>query len=456
MLRAICKSRTYQQSIVPNQWNKDDEINYSHAIARRLPAEVLYDTLQRATGSMSHLPGVPAGYRAAQLPDVGLTLPSGFFELFGRPARESSCECERSSGMMLGPVMTLVNGPTIADAIADPANEITKLVNAEKDDAKVVGEMFMRILCRNPSAGEIETGVRALQGSDDDYTKAAAALAEYEKQLDPKQAAWETSLGGTAWTVLEPGEMKSTAGATFAKQADQSVLVEGANAKDVYTVTAATEIAGITGIRLEALTDAKLPHNGPGRADGNGNFVLGEFKVSAAPKADPSKATPVTLQNASADFSQASFDVAAAIDGNPATGWAVDPQTGKDHTAVFETQNDVSIPGGAILSFSFDQQYADGKHQLGKFRLSVTTSRRPVSLQGPPAPVAAILAVPADKRTPEQRAALAQFFRATDPQWVKLSQSAAALAGQAGNKRLTGAQDLTWALINSPSFLFNR
>ena len=103
---------------------------------------MLYDTIQRTTGSVSRLPGVPAGYRAAQLPDVGLTLPSGFFEVFGRPARESSCECERSSGMMLGPVMTLVNGPTIADAIADPNNwRLRACPAAEKDDAKVVSEI---------------------------------------------------------------------------------------------------------------------------------------------------------------------------------------------------------------------------------------------------------------------------------------------------------------------------
>jgi hypothetical protein len=30
------------------------------------------------------------------------------------------------------------------------------------------------------------------------------------------------------------------------------------------------------------------------------------------------------------------------------------------------------------------------------------------------------------------------------------------VAEQQKNARLTGAQDLAWALINSPSFLFNR
>src|SRR6185503_3924823 len=40
LLRTICKSRTYQLSIATNKWNEDDSLNYSHAMARRLPAEV--------------------------------------------------------------------------------------------------------------------------------------------------------------------------------------------------------------------------------------------------------------------------------------------------------------------------------------------------------------------------------------------------------------------------------
>ena len=93
-ITSICKSRTYQLSIQTNQWNEDDTLNYSHAVARRLPAEVLYDTIYRATGSVTRIPGVPAGTRAAALPDAGVKLPDGFLTNLGRPARESSCECE--------------------------------------------------------------------------------------------------------------------------------------------------------------------------------------------------------------------------------------------------------------------------------------------------------------------------------------------------------------------------
>src|SRR6185369_1108162 len=48
MFKMICKSRTYQHAIQANKWNADDDVNYSHAIARRLPAEVLFDAIYRA------------------------------------------------------------------------------------------------------------------------------------------------------------------------------------------------------------------------------------------------------------------------------------------------------------------------------------------------------------------------------------------------------------------------
>ncbi|MDG2123322.1 MAG: DUF1549 and DUF1553 domain-containing protein, partial [Verrucomicrobiales bacterium] len=60
LMRTICRSRTYQLSIETNEWNEDDDLNYSHGRARRLPAEVLYDSIYAATGSQAKIPGVPA------------------------------------------------------------------------------------------------------------------------------------------------------------------------------------------------------------------------------------------------------------------------------------------------------------------------------------------------------------------------------------------------------------
>ncbi len=173
VLKTICKSRVYQHSVVTNKWNQDDDINYSHALPRRLPAEVLYDAIQRATGSVSRLPGLPPGARAAQLLDSNVEVPGGFLDLFGKPPRESACECERTSSMMLGPVLNLVNGPVVGEAIRDPSNRIAKILTAEKDDARVIEELYLAVLCRLPTPKEMELGLACLKDGEGDFPKIA-------------------------------------------------------------------------------------------------------------------------------------------------------------------------------------------------------------------------------------------------------------------------------------------
>jgi hypothetical protein len=459
--KTICKSRTYQLSIQTNAWNADDSLNYAHAIARRLPAEVLYDAIQRATGATSHLPGLAAGARAAQLLDSNVELPGGFLDLFGKPPRESACECERSSGMMLGPVLAMVNGPIVADALRDPANRLVKLCTTEKDDRKIVEELFLAAYARLPNEHELAAGLQALAGHRDEYNnlvadakKRADALAVYEYRLPGRLAEWEKGQQKTNWMVLEPGTMKSAAGAVLTKQADRSILASGKNGHpEVYTVTTTTKLVGITGIRLEVLTDPKLPGKGPGRAP-NGNFVLNEFSVTAAPEGDPVKAKPVALHNAKADFAQAQFPIANAIDGKKDTGWAIVPETGKPHVAVFELKEPLTIVNGTALTFTLEQHFAGKDHNLGKFRLAVTTSKGPLSLEGPPEAIAKILAVQPEQRTPQQQDELMRFYRGQDQELARLQRDVAEHAAPA-DPRLIGAQDLMWALLNSKAFLFN-
>lgn len=167
---------------------------------------------------------------------------------------------------------------------------------------------------------------------------------------------------------------------------------------------------GITGIRLEALPDSSLPEEGSGRAE-NGNFVLSEFRVSAAPLNDSARAKPVILQNAIADFAQSTFGgwpVAAAIDGDSQTGWQVDPEEGWPHEAIFELKEPPGGKGGSKLTFTLDQNTPEA-HTLGHFRLAVTTDKPPLALdivsrkpewrvkgQAPPCPNGGLLVVSAE------------------------------------------------------------
>ena len=171
LMRTICNSRTYQLSFRPNKWNQDDHINFSHAQPRRLSAEQLYDAVIFTTGSEKRFAGLPKGLRAVELAD-GKVAGDDFLSLFGRPKRQSACECERTSNLTLSHAMSLINGSTIGDAVSAKDNAIEELVEREKDNAKVVEELYMRILSRAPNEKELalenfETAGSRLEAAQD-------------------------------------------------------------------------------------------------------------------------------------------------------------------------------------------------------------------------------------------------------------------------------------------------
>ena len=64
--------------------------------------------------------------------------------------------------------------------------------------------------------------------------------------------------------------------------------------------------------------------------------------------------------------------------------------------------------------------------------------------------------MPADQRTAEQQGRLAEYYRTQDSDLEQRRQALAEHEKQKAQSRLKGAQDLAWALINTPAFLFNR
>ena len=465
LMKTICKSRTYQHSLATNSWNQDDDTNYSHAVARRLSAEVLYDAIHRSLGSKSKFPGLPVGARAAQLVDANVPLPGSFLEVFGRPPRESACECERSNSMLLGSVLNLVNGSVLNDALADTNNRIAQILSREKDDVRVIEELYLAILCRATTKKEIAVALDAFKGNEEEFTRLQAerkkrdqAVSDYEKKLPEAQARWEQTVQRpTVWTVLTPAELKSTGGRKLTRQPDNSILASGTESGSGHLHGGRhDEAQGHHRHSPGGPGHPSLPKNGPGRSAANGNFVLSEFKVEFAKLQGQDKPLAVKLVSPQATFSQDQFAIAGAIDGNLTTGWAISPQTGKSQTAVFQVQNKFGTTEGVKLIFSLSQNFAGKEHNIGKFRLSVTDAPPPILLNNNlPENIAKILATPKEKRAPAELATLANYYRGIDVELPRL-RSYAAEAPLPTNQRAMGAQDLGWALINSPAFLFNR
>src|SRR5262249_8399128 len=105
LVRTICTSETYQRSSTPNAFNQKDRQNFARSYPRRLPAEVILDAIDQVTGVPTKFNSNEAA-RAVELADEAV--PSTLLEVFGKPSRDSACECERVSSATLTQSLFLI------------------------------------------------------------------------------------------------------------------------------------------------------------------------------------------------------------------------------------------------------------------------------------------------------------------------------------------------------------
>ncbi|MFO0878847.1 MAG: PSD1 and planctomycete cytochrome C domain-containing protein [Gemmataceae bacterium] len=257
----------------------------------------------------------------------------------------------------------------------------------------------------------------------------AQRLADYERTTLPnKLTAYLASRprsGVSAWSVVEPTKITSAGGATFTRQADGSYLASGTSpANDTYTLVVETATPEIRAIRLEALAHTSLVRGGPGRAN-NGNFALSDVRITARPRSGGPE-TPVKIAGARATFEQRGLPVAATIDNNPNSAWAVDPQFGKDHAAVFDLAAPLGHPGGTVLTLTL-RFNNNTHHSIGRPRLALSTLPKPPAVAGDGLPeevrraLARLEATPGQAPTPAERTALLAWYRGNDSGWKKLA-----------------------------------
>lgn len=167
LVRTIVTSRTYQVSAAPNETNREDENNFSHALVRPLQAEQLLDALTQVLGVPVKFGGYPAGTRSTQLAGVRNLRererrPSSsdvFLKRFGKPERLLSCECERADDTTLAKAFQLMTGDLLNQMLTAPDNRIGKLLAAGKSDRDIVEEFYLAALCRVPGEKDLEQAV---------------------------------------------------------------------------------------------------------------------------------------------------------------------------------------------------------------------------------------------------------------------------------------------------------
>jgi hypothetical protein len=165
LIKTICKSRTYQLSAVPNEFNQHDRQTYARYYPKRLSAEVLLDAVNQVTDSPGQFNGLPrdknAPARAIQLPDESFA--SYFLDVFGRPQRTSACECERVSEANLAQALHLLNSDEIQGKVTRGGGRADRLAADPRPDAVKVEELFLWAFARKPTAEDQKVALEHIQ-----------------------------------------------------------------------------------------------------------------------------------------------------------------------------------------------------------------------------------------------------------------------------------------------------
>ncbi len=168
LVKTICKSRTYQLSSNPNEFNQTDKQSYARYYPKRLQAEVLFDAVCKLTDSPTQFAGLPtdrfAPSRAIMLPDESFG--SYFLDVSGRPQRISACECERVNEASLAMSLHLLNSNEVQDKLARTGGRAEQMVKDPRPDAEKVEELFLLAIAKKPTAEQLNAALNHIAKSD--------------------------------------------------------------------------------------------------------------------------------------------------------------------------------------------------------------------------------------------------------------------------------------------------
>ncbi len=280
-----------------------------------------------------------------------------------------------------------------------------------------------------------------------------------ESELRARHPDWETRMTRweaevkaaplTEWKVLPLTPNDTAAGGQkFLPQEDGSYLAQGYSpSKSTPVFQARNPLAEVTAFRLEALRDANLPRQGPGRSM-TGMFALTEFEVGTRPldgKESGFEKRP--LAEATADVSpptrpidpyfvdpkgkekekRVEGPIEYAIDGKADTAWSIDVGAGRRNVsrqAVFRLEKPLALAEAGELEIALSHQHGGYNNNdnysrgVGRFRISVTDDPFAKADLVPPE-VRAILAIPREQRTGEQAGSVFAYWRTTVPEFAE-------------------------------------
>jgi hypothetical protein len=171
--RTILTSRTYQQSSTPHPDAATDRANYAAFPLRRLPAEVLLDVLNTATGTTENM-DMKYHHWPEEMTTVEVPFPPRnpfvvfLLETYGRPKRNAAvqCDCERDGGASVFQVLALANHPRVWEKIRDANGRVAKLLKQPGEEVGKLESLYLATVSRLPTDTERDACRKYLQESE--------------------------------------------------------------------------------------------------------------------------------------------------------------------------------------------------------------------------------------------------------------------------------------------------
>ena len=261
--------------------------------------------------------------------------------------------------------------------------------------------------------------VAALEAEIVRLEKEMAAVTD--DQLVVGRIAWETETleaseaGRLAWRVQRPISAKSTAGTPLEIEDEMmSVIPGGKNpVHDTYVVTIPAPFARVTGVRLEAVTDARFPGDDVSRA--GSAFFISEIEVAGAPDGATAPEPVRVVASRTNGTTEPGHPVAAASDGNPATAVSFVRKKGGGIALEFAEP----WRGGPDARLTVRIRHSE-KHpyqHLGRFRIALHPEPgADASPDSVPDAVLKALKLPAEERKAAQKKEIAAYYRGVAPE----------------------------------------
>lgn len=167
--RTIVSSDTYQRSWRPTANNADDTRNFSRAVPRRIPAEVVYDGVKQALAATDRQSLVRTDLTRRAIGHLSMRLAGTYaMHVFGKPERAVNCDCERVNHPTLLQSVFMQNDPLIDQRLENSGwiAEISARDTGDLDMDVLIRDSWLRTVGRSPRPEELSRARRHIRESE--------------------------------------------------------------------------------------------------------------------------------------------------------------------------------------------------------------------------------------------------------------------------------------------------